>query len=288
MSIILKNDQLEIAMYKPGEGYTGSRFDWTGFITQVTYEGHTFCTAEQILPERKTTYGEGLCGEFCISAADYAELKKDDWFPKVGIGKMQKPNDESSYRVHFNYVKTTGEFKWSQDNDGVSFHALPVRVNGYAADMKKTLRLEGAVLIIDYTLANVGEKEIRVDEYAHNFMAVDGLPLSGDYNIKVPFRYNEGMVDHPDVIIKDDGFTFARTPASTVAFSYMKSFKAVKSWELTHAKQRVGMREIDPFEVAFSRVWCQEHVAALSFYITIAVKPGQTKQWSRRFECFTF
>ena len=37
-SILLCSDRLAVAIARPGTIYRGTRFDWTGFITQVTLE----------------------------------------------------------------------------------------------------------------------------------------------------------------------------------------------------------------------------------------------------------
>ena len=47
----LANHRLQVEIAEPGEVYHGSRFDWTGFITQVTLDGeHTYCVPESLVP----------------------------------------------------------------------------------------------------------------------------------------------------------------------------------------------------------------------------------------------
>jgi len=36
--IVLKSDQLTVEIAQPGVFYNGTRFDWSGFITQVTLD----------------------------------------------------------------------------------------------------------------------------------------------------------------------------------------------------------------------------------------------------------
>ena len=288
MDITLKNGELEVTMHRPGQGYAGSRYDWTAFITQVTYQGHTFCTTEQILPQRESTLGEGLCNEFGLNTPiSYETIAPGDWFPKIGIGKLKKPFD-GKYPHTFDFERVAGEFECTQDESGVAFRALPLSVNGYAFDLRKKLSLDGSALTIEYTLQNVGEKEVHTHEYVHNFLAVDHLPLSPAYRFKMPFRYAMGTVDHPDMDIRDDGFSFRATPGKTVMLLHPHSFSSGISWEMTHAEARVGMREIDDFEVAQANVWCQEHVVAPEFFYAVDLEPGQSARWKRRFEWFSF
>lgn len=97
MSCRLSNGVLSVDIADIGEDYKGTRFDWTGFITQVTLEkgNHTFCVPES-LKEGEGTGGSGLCNEFGISRAiGYDEAPIGGWFPKPGIGLLQKLDSQS-------------------------------------------------------------------------------------------------------------------------------------------------------------------------------------------------
>ncbi|UCH13447.1 MAG: hypothetical protein JSV22_10060, partial [Bacteroidales bacterium] len=67
MSILLGNSILRIEIDKPGQNYRDSRFDWTGKITQITFDNkYTFCTEETPDPELVNIKGRGLYNEFGI------------------------------------------------------------------------------------------------------------------------------------------------------------------------------------------------------------------------------
>src|SRR4030043_185045 len=88
--IKIHSDQLAVEIAQPGSLYSGPRFDWTGFITQVTLvspEGtrHTFCVPESLEPG-KGTGGWGLCNEFGNDKAiGYTDAQPGAAFPKLGI-----------------------------------------------------------------------------------------------------------------------------------------------------------------------------------------------------------
>lgn len=91
MAYTLSNGILTAEIADTGS-YRGTRFDWTGFITQVTLNrgGHTFCVPESLVPGQGTG-GIGLCNEFGISRAiGYDEAAVGEWFPKPGVGLLQK------------------------------------------------------------------------------------------------------------------------------------------------------------------------------------------------------
>lgn len=94
MGITLSNDILTVEIADLG-AYKGTRFDWTGFITQVTLEQgkHMFCVPESLVPGQGTG-GIGLCNEFSISRAiGYDDAEVGEWFPKPGVGLLQKQED---------------------------------------------------------------------------------------------------------------------------------------------------------------------------------------------------
>ncbi|MFT7071032.1 MAG: hypothetical protein ACJAZY_003936, partial [Spirosomataceae bacterium] len=91
MPHLLKNDNLEISIDFPAEGYKSSRFDYTGKITTVMFRGTTIVTTEQLNSPNEDYLGKGLYNEFGIdSALGYNEAAKDEWFHKVGVGLLRK------------------------------------------------------------------------------------------------------------------------------------------------------------------------------------------------------
>src|SRR5688572_25534831 len=85
----LISDRLRVDIATPGSStYAGSRFDWTGLITQVTLDGrHTFCGQEAT--DGTGTGGIGLCNEFGIfEPVGYDDARVGDQFPKLGIGLL--------------------------------------------------------------------------------------------------------------------------------------------------------------------------------------------------------
>ncbi|HPX27132.1 MAG TPA: hypothetical protein PLG87_10030, partial [Treponemataceae bacterium] len=67
MPLYLKSDLITAAVEKPGEHYTGSRFDWNGTVTRLSYKKIQLLGEEKPLFKRnKKIYGRGLHNEFGI------------------------------------------------------------------------------------------------------------------------------------------------------------------------------------------------------------------------------
>lgn len=47
--LYLENNRLKVSIQEPSEMYEGSRFDWTGFISQIVLDERvSFCVPEQL------------------------------------------------------------------------------------------------------------------------------------------------------------------------------------------------------------------------------------------------
>ncbi len=186
MGCRLSNGVLSVDIADIGEDYKGTRFDWTGFITQVTLEkgSHTFCVPES-LREGEGTGGSGLCNEFGISRAiGYDETPIGGWFPKPGIGLLQKL-DSQSYSFLSNYPLTPFAIDMEVRDDSVTYTVQPMESNGYAVLLTKTISIKEDQLIIAYELHNKGEKPFQTEEYIHNFIGIDGLNIGADFELRL-------------------------------------------------------------------------------------------------------
>ena len=93
--ILLANNKLALEIASPGVEYAGSRFDWTGYIMQVSFGGrHLFCTKNSLV-DKLGREGEGICNEFGIDMpVGYEGIPSGEHFPKIGIGLLRKKGDE--------------------------------------------------------------------------------------------------------------------------------------------------------------------------------------------------
>ena len=87
----LENERLKVEIAKPGTVYAGSRFDWTGFITQVYLDKkHTFCAYEDVVPGLGSG-GIGFCNDFGLNTPiGYDEVNVGEGYMKIGIGTVIK------------------------------------------------------------------------------------------------------------------------------------------------------------------------------------------------------
>ena len=314
-SISITSDRLTVEVAPPETTYKGTRFDWTGFITQVTLDGaHTFCVPESFEPGRGTG-GIGLCNEFGIERPiGYDDAAPGEPFPKLGIGLLLRP-DEGPYRFMVQHeIAERFPVHIEAALDQVRFVVDPVPCRGVAVRLTKTLAVSGNELTIDYQLENVGEQAIATHEYVHNFCGIDGHEMGPDYRLRfaqpVAFedtleRIREQMEANRDRLppeirdltpeelqqrllaiydVSGHDFSLHATPQRPF---YCRLTGLARTdgpqWELTHVPTGIKMQEYDDFEPSRIAVWGESHVISAEVFVDIEVGPGEMQTWKRRY-----
>lgn len=293
MGCRLSNGILTVDIADIGD-YSGTRFDWTGFITQVTLEEgkHTFCVPESLKPGEGTG-GRGLCNEFGISRAiGYDEAPIGEWFPKLGVGLLQK-KDSQLYSFDKDYTVIPFAKEIMIDNKVVKYTVRPMESNGYAMQLIKTISLHEDQLIIEYELHNKGDKPFQTEEYVHNFIGIDGLSTGSDFELRLPGALK---VEEPEssytkdlLEVSSNTLSWAREPDRPF-YCMLRGWEepeAEFNWELIHKPSGIGVRESGDFPVARMALWGERHVISPEIFVNISLLPRQSKSWSRIYRFFS-
>jgi len=320
----IHSDQLDVEIASPGTVYHGTRFDWTGFITQVTLHSsesshpHTFCVPESLQPGHGTG-GIGLCNEWGNDlAVGYADALPGDLFAKLGIGLLRRP-DETAYNF-FRPYEIAQQFPIEVETaaDQAVFTVQPLDCRGYAVRLRKAITLRGNQVEIAYQLENVGRQPIVTNEYVHNFCGIDRHPMGPDYRLRLPYPVEiempsgllERMLPRPVrkllpaavlawverivlrrmrsvLAIGEHEIGFRAKPHQPF-YCLLKGFARSErpQWELVHVPSDVGMRETDDRAPSRVAVWGTTHVISAEVFVDVQVQPGETQAWTRRYEFF--
>ncbi|MBD1261404.1 hypothetical protein HZY62_12440 [Maribacter polysiphoniae] len=291
MPHILKNSNLEIHFDFPEEGYAGSRFDWSGKITRVIFEGCPITTVERTDYEDGTHLGKGLYNEFGIdSALGFEDAEIGGWFHKIGVGLLKKEDQE--YLFHKAYQTQPARFKVSTTPFDITIRCTSEMVNGFAYVLNKKITIGESGWVIDYTLHNVGQKAIHTDEYVHNFMAVNNESMGCGYVLEFPFplqpeRFGETLNTEQQVIMGSNEIGFGGTPNDQFFFSNLSGGEDVNAtWELHQHEHKIGICERGGFKTNKINLWGWKHVVSPELFYPIAIQPGKTTKWSRNYTVF--
>ncbi|WP_215184966.1 hypothetical protein [Paenibacillus albidus] len=293
MGYKLSNGVLTVDIADQGE-YRGSRFDWTGFITQVTLErgGHTFCVPESLIPGEGSG-GQGLCNEFGISRAiGYEGIKAGDWFPKPGVGLLQKLNDQP-YSFTADYPVQPFAVKREESRHALGFTSEPLECGGYCMLFNKTISLQNDILTIQYKLENTGTKPIHTEEYMHNFIGINGMTTGPEFELRLPGNI---VIEAPEssytselLALSGDRLSW-RTRPDRPFYCKLGGWEQAGetfAWELRHKPSGIGVRESGDFRIARMALWGEQHVISPEVFVNISLLPRQSKHWRRIYRFFS-
>ena len=292
MPHLLKNENLSLRIDLPGEGYSFSRFDWTGKISEVRYKNRLVSGQER--PDMKNTdlFGRGYYNEFGIDTAlGFEDAAPGDWFHKIGVGLLKK--DSSQYLFHKEYEIRPARFDWNGNSQSLRMSCKSERMNDFAYELVKEIQLTEQGFKIAYTLDNKGDKNIATQEYGHNFIAIDKALIGTAYVLRFPFdiavskleeKVNpEGMVE-----IGQNEVTFRGKLSEQFFFSNLSGGETVSSrWEIEQRESKVGIRETGSFETNKINLWGWGHVLSPELFADIEVKPGESYSWWRNYDFFS-
>ncbi|MEK8212357.1 hypothetical protein [Paenibacillus sp. FSL L8-0463] len=293
MGITLSNDILTVEIADLG-AYKGTRFDWTGFITQVTLEQgkHMFCVPESLVPGQGTG-GIGLCNEFSISRAiGYDDAEVGEWFPKPGVGLLQKQED-APYFFAGSYPLIPFEVIEEHTTDSVTYSVQPMECRGYSMLLTKRISLDEDRLNISYTLENRGSKELRIEEYNHNFIGINGGNVGSGYELRLPgiARVEQAESSYTEELLSltGDKLSWKNEPNRSF-YCKLGGWEAVRDsfyWEITHRPSGAGIREYGNFQPDRMALWGEKHVISPEVFADISILPRHSKDWSRSYQFFT-
>ena len=292
MPHILSNGVLEIHWDVPLQGYSSSRFDWTGKITKVTFRNTPMTTTERTDEVNRDLFGMGLYNEFGIDTAlGFKEAKTGEWFHKIGVGALKKT--DGPYLFTTPYEIRPAEFHYELYPEKIHVRCLSESLNGYAYLLIKEYRIEENGLIINYQLENTGQKTIETDEYVHNFMSVDHNLIGKDYRLRFSFNLQPEKfraLVNPEMTmeIREKEISFQGIPNEQVFISHLNGEQSVPAvWELQHLKSNTGIRETGSFSTQKVNLWGWQHVISPELFQHITIPPREVASWSRHYKFFS-
>lgn len=288
MSIRLRKGALELHIYEPTEAYLASRFDWTGKIVSLRYDGLELLSFESPEDPQGLSSGAGLYNEFGIDAAlGFEEAQEGEWFHKIGIGLLQK--EGGAYHFLKAYKIRPAQFKQEAGEDWLRLICQSERALSYAYTLTKTIRLHDKGFDIEYELKNQGSKTIISDEYVHNFLGFNQRPLDPSYQLDFNFNldqtnFGEYLNPHERIQFEASTLGFQKALEDEFFISHLSGQQAkIASWQLKHRDLGISLKEIGDFESTKVNLWGKAHVISPELFCPIHVLPGATQSWKRQY-----
>lgn len=270
--------------------YQGTRFDWSGQIPDLEYNGHTYFgdwTGRPWNPKLHDTIS-GPVEEFSeFNAPGYAAASVGGTFLKIGVGLLKKPQEEK-YN-HFGVYQIADNGKWTVRTapDSVTFtHVVRDKVSGYAYEYHKTVRLEKGkpTLSIEHRLKNIGRNTIQTDVYEHNFYMLDKKPTGPNLSIKFPFEvkvdrpWQAGLAENRG---KEILYLKELEPRQTASNEITGFTVDPNDYNFTIENKETGAGVRQSADRPISRInfWSIRTTACPEAYIAISILPGKEFTW---------
>lgn len=282
--MIIKSDRLSLEIANPGKFPANtSRFDWSGFVTSIVLDGkYEFCTKEPTNLVHPSTGGEGLCNEYL-----YPELcdavKAGEKFPKFGIGLFEKPDDET-FCFFRKYKVDPFPVKIKEEANVVTFITEPREESVYKLVQEKRIEVQNNTVSMTVTLKNIGNVEISMEEFCHNFLTIEKRPIGPRYHLEIPYLVHPyikigtlcGENGHLTFSDYNDKATLLQLDTASIGDKELPYM-----WTLMHDDSPVYIKCFDDFKPAHLDVWSIDHIISVETFYPICLKPGEEKNWVR-------
>lgn len=272
---ILDNGVIKAKLLFPQNAkYTRTRFNHSGFISDIWYKNQKFSEYERSQEGFPTTEGSGLCCSYEPFSMENGPIEMQPVL-MPGAGVMIWGDKKEQYEpldTRFCYDETSAVFE-TQSPD----------VNGYSYYEKREIALCGDEITEKVTFRNTGSKRLENSEYGHNFLSLAGIDISPDYQLQV-FCVNtpDGFSDN-EMICRDGVFTFTDYPERTF---FYKTYDTKKSeneyaWIMKSKETGISCYEKIDFTPVRVQVWGDYYVLCCEVFVGISLDPGEEISWTR-------
>lgn len=288
---VLKHGDLTVRYFLPdGHNgyYRGTRFDWSGIVSRVEYQGHSFFS--EFREQHDPLNHDDICGtaeEFGINTPEgYAQARPGEVFLKPGIGLLERP-DDTAYSFARRY-RIAQEGKWvvKSDRNQVAFTQDFRGSNGWAYSYTKTLIIDDAkpTLTIRRVLRNAGTRAIETDHYGHNFMKIDDVSAGPDYVLEFPFelRLGEGSQTQNCIEARGRSLVFLRPiPKDQAIWLRIEGFRSVEDNRVAVRNTKTGATMEIATDQPLSRMafFSQFGVLCPEPFVEVKIPPGASRVW---------
>ena len=288
----ISNSRIRAQLYLPDAQsgyYQGTRFDWSGVISSLEWNGHNYFG--QWFQRYDPKLHDAITGpveEF--SGLGYDEVRAGENFVRIGVGAVRK-RDEPAYRQFTTYdIVDPGTWTVRRGSDRVEFTHTLRETAGYAYEYRKTVRLKGGTLVLEHRLKNTGRKPIATTVYEHDFFMLDRQPTGPDFVVRFPFELTAAAPLNGLAEIRGKDFVYLRElqTGQTVQTQLTGFGPTARDYDfrLENRKTGAGVRQTGDRPMSKINLWSIRSNISPEAFIDIAVAPGQSSSWRITYEFY--
>lgn len=284
----ISNSIIKAHLYLPDAEngyYRGSRFDWSGVISSLTCEGHSYFG--KWFPRYSPTLHDAIMGPVeDFYPVGFEEAKPGGSFLKIGIGIMERP-DTAKYSIVPPYkILNPGKWKVKVKSNEAQFHQT-LKDENYSYEYHKSILLtdDKPQMILSHTLKNTGKKLIETNVYDHNFFMLDSQAVGPGYVIRFNFEAKaEGTVSNELGKLENREITYPKN-LETNQHLYYKAISGFSNdaidYDISVENKNTGAGVKITSDQPLSKMvyWSAHTTVCPEPYIHISIKPGESFSW---------
>lgn len=292
----ISNGLIEATLYLPDSVngyYRASRFDWSGVIPELTYNGHSYFG--QWYEKYDPYIHDAIMGPVNdFYPLGFDEGKPGDRYVKIGIGAFIK-EDEKPYSISRPAkLLNPGKWKVSKKSDQVKFTHI-LNDTEYSYVYTKTVRMEKdkPVMTLTHTIENCGKKTIETNVYNHNFFVIDKQPTGPDFTIEFPFNLIGQFRRGADIAeFRDNQILINKQlePGQTIHGGTIAGFGETPddyNIRLENRKTGAGVRISCDKPLSRLVFWASYATLSAEPYTYIEVTPSEEFSWTITYQFYT-
>jgi hypothetical protein len=307
----LNNGQIRVTVNLPDAAkgfYKGTRFDWSGVIENVEYQGHSYYglwfqktdPAVHDFEYRGEDIVAGPCTAITGPAEEfgvlgYDEAKPGGTFVKIGVGALRKSGEGRYDQFHVYEIADGGKWTVEPRADSVEFtQDLNDAGSGYGYVYRKVVRLTPGKpqLTIEHSLRNTGKRAIENRVYNHNFLFIDRQPPGPGVSITVPFQIKtDRPPDAKLAEVRGNQIVYVkalqdRDRATTPIQGFGDS---AKDYDVRVESQKAGagVRVTGDRPLASESLWSIRAPLAVEPFTALNIAPGSEFTWKLTYDYYT-
>jgi hypothetical protein len=300
--------KLTIDLPDPAKGYyKGTRFDWSGAIVSLEYQGHSYYSNwfEKTAPAVDDWEFQG--GEIVAGPVDtitgpveefsdlgYNDAKPGGTFVKIGVGSLRKTGTSRYNQYHLYEIVDPGKWSVRSGADFVEFtQKLSDSSSGYSYVYRKVIRLVRGKpqFTMEHSLKNTGQRAIESRVYNHNFLRLDKEGPGPGIVITVPFQIQTARPPKKNLAeVSGNQIAINQLRGEDELVMQLRGFgDTPKDYDVRveNRKTGVGMRVTADRPLSSESLWSIRTVLSMEPYISMKIDPGNEFTWKLTYEYYT-
>lgn len=287
----ISNGLIDVHLYLPNADngyYRATRFDWSGIIPHLEYDGHTYFG--KWFKNYDPKVHESVMGPVeAFSPIGYDEAQVGEAFLKIGIGTLVKP-DELSYKAFKTYeFSNSGDWNVIKKSNEVLFkHSL--QADGFSYEYKKTIHLSKgkSEMILYHELTNTSKETIKTQMFNHNFFFIDSQTIGEGYVVKFPYEIEakgriKGINEFAGIENNEIKFLKEIPDGKQVYIESVNGYDQQSNqyeFSIENRESGAGVKVVGNSPLDKMVFWSAHKTICPEPYINIEAEPGETINWN--------